>query len=108
MKGFVAAVLLLVPVLAFGQSKVDFEKSPRPEYPKRLLDKGQGGSVELAVRLDAAGQVIETKVLKSSGVPALDQAAVDAAKQAKYRGSPDGNPSDITVSYTFEADAKKG
>lgn len=50
--------------------------------------EGLQGSVVLAMTLDRSGHVTNTKVLRTSGSPTLDQLAQDAAM--KWRMSTDG------------------
>jgi TonB family protein len=53
-----------------------------PEYPNRALRKGECGTVYLQVHVSADSVVTETQVAVSSGVPALDEAAVQHARLA--------------------------
>lgn len=57
-----------------------------PRYPRRARLRGQQGTVYLLLDVDAEGHVITVIVQKSSGVGALDRAAVKAAK--KWRIQP--------------------
>ncbi len=66
-----------------------------PRMPYGVYIEGLQGSVVLAVRLDRSGHVTDTKILKTSGSPALDGLAQGAAM--KWRMSADGVvPSDLT------------
>ena len=58
-----------------------------PKLPVGVYFQGLQGSVVLALTLDKSGRVIDTRVLRSSGHPALDELARDAA--ANWRLSPD-------------------
>lgn len=57
-------------------------KDMPPVYPQEALDANVQGVVILEVRIDTAGRVSDTKVLRS--IPMLDQAAIDAVKQWEY------------------------
>lgn len=48
----------------------------RKEYPYIARRRGQEGTVTVAVRLNAAGELAGVKVIRSSGVAALDEAAL--------------------------------
>lgn len=63
-----------------------------PVYPKSARRKGQEGDVSIAVTLDANGCVATAEVATSSGNPALDSAALDAARKARFSIPPDGAP----------------
>jgi protein TonB len=60
--------------------------SPEVHYPTDLYAQGVGGSVQLRLFVDSAGQVIpeSTVVDQSSGHPPLDSAAVAAAPGFRY------------------------
>jgi TonB family protein len=70
------------------------------EYPPALYARGIEGKVLLRLRLDESGHLVpdSTKVAESSGYPALDSAALEAA--SRFRFAPalrDGRP----VAATF-------
>ena len=50
-------------------------------YPRRALQMGWQGKVELEVRLSPEGKVREVHVAKSSGYPMLDEEAVAMVKR---------------------------
>ncbi len=60
-------------------------------YPPSERDAGIGGAVTLFLYVDEAGRVLETRLHESSGVAALDEAALAVAaamqfRPAQYRG----------------------
>ncbi|MEO0098662.1 MAG: energy transducer TonB [candidate division WOR-3 bacterium] len=57
---------------------------PKPSYPERARQAGIEGQVVVKVLLDIDGSVMEVELLKSSGNEALDEAALNAARQAKF------------------------
>jgi TonB family protein len=58
-----------------------------PKLPVGVYFQGLQGSVVLSLTMDKSGHVTGTRVLRSSGHPALDELARDAA--ANWRLSPD-------------------
>ena len=65
-----------------------------PKLPVGVYFQGMQGSVVLSLTLDKSGRVAETRVLRSSGHPALDELAREAA--SNWRLSPDSVlPSDM-------------
>src|SRR5579871_4233736 len=57
-----------------------------PPYPPDAKRNGQEGTVVLHILISAQGEVTSATVSKSSGVPELDQAAVDwVVKHWKYK-----------------------
>jgi protein TonB len=51
-----------------------------PVYPAQSRRRGESGQVVLKVELDEQGRVAEARVLTSSGVPRLDEAALTAVR----------------------------
>lgn len=51
---------------------------PPPVYPRRARLRGQQGTSLIHARLDAKGEVIKTRLAKSSGFSLLDKAALKA------------------------------
>lgn len=84
----VAAALLLVSGCG-GEGEVE---QPAPlygdvpiDYPLRLWDQGMEGETLLRVRVTDTGQVDSVEVVESSGEPAFDSAAVNGAKELRFR-----------------------
>ena len=82
--GTVVALLVVSP-LSTANAKW-LEKS-EPRLPVGVYFQGLEGSVVLSLTLDKSGRVTDTRVLRSSGHPALDELARDAA--SNWRLSPD-------------------
>ncbi len=55
----------------------------KQKYPKEAEKKGITGTVSLKIFIDKKGRVTKTKIIK--GVPELNQAAIDAIKDAKFK-----------------------
>ena len=73
------------------------EYSP-PVYPEKFLLSKQEAQVLLNLRIDEEGNVIRVAVVKSSGDPELDQAALEAARNWKYwPASKGGSPVPISI-----------
>ena len=70
------------------QARLDAPPHPkrniRPDYPKGARQRGEQGDVILEIRVNAEGTVDDVKVAESSGFAELDEAAVRAAKSAKF------------------------
>jgi protein TonB len=70
------------------QARVDAPPRPRrairPDYPKGSRQRGEQGDVVLEIRVGADGLVDGVSVVASSGYPELDDAAVRAAKAARF------------------------
>jgi TonB family protein len=82
--GAIVALLVASP-LSTANAKWLVKSTPR--LPVGVYFQGMQGSVVLSLTLDKSGRVIDTRVLRSSGHPALDELARDAAMS--WRLSPD-------------------
>jgi TonB family protein len=78
---------------------VDQIKTVAPEYPYTERTRHRAGSGLFRVTLDlAAGSVVKVTVLKSTGVPTLDNSAADAFR--RWRWKP-GKWKEIDLPITF-------
>ncbi len=59
-------------------------ETPHPEYPAIAKQAQVEGTVIVQILLDLDGGVMQTRVARSSGNLALDEAAVDGAKKFKF------------------------
>jgi TonB family protein len=76
-----------------------------PIYPPQSRRAEESGRVRVEFRMSSQGEVLDAKVIESSGHPRLDQAAVQTVMSCKGRpGTKDGVPIEATgrVEYTFE------
>jgi protein TonB len=64
-----------------------------PSYRNSWQDDDLSGAVKLAVLVDAAGRVQETKVISSSGHTALDKASQRAGASCKFKPASKDNGS---------------
>jgi len=61
-----------------------------PEYPPDSRRRGEEGVVRLVLTISAEGHVEQAEILGSSGHPALDRAAVSAARRWRFRPATQG------------------
>ncbi len=74
----------------------------RPAYPEALRRRQIEGNVTVTVNIGVDGRVVSAKVIKSSGQPALDQAALATARAQLWTpAQKDGKPVPDTKSYTY-------
>jgi len=72
---------------------VDANACEKPAYPRKSLRNEEQGTVTLAFLIGVDGRVVESKVEKSSGFKALDDAAVAGLSLCKFKpGTVDGKP----------------
>lgn len=83
------------PTVAPRQARLDAPPRPkrniRPDYPKGARQRGEQGDVILEIRVNAEGTVDDVKVATSSGFVELDEAAVKAARAAKFSPARSGH-----------------
>ena len=65
-------------------ASADYLKNPHPKYPKISLRRKEAGTVLLALTVMAEGRAKDVRVLKTSGYPRLDKAALDAVKDWRF------------------------
>lgn len=67
---------------AFVAARVDPRRPlTQPPYPPGAIRSGHEGTLTLELRVRTDGKVIDARVMKSSGFPMLDEAAVNEAKR---------------------------
>jgi protein TonB len=68
-------------------------KTCKAEYPKASLMNEEEGAVTMSFLVSADGNVIESKVDKTSGYKTLDKAALKSLSACKFKpGTKDGAP----------------
>ncbi len=81
----------------------------KPEYPRFARTAGVEGVVWVQALVDKDGSVVKAQVGKSSGTPALDDAAVEAAYGNKFKpGIQNGRPVACWVTYKVEFSLTRG
>jgi protein TonB len=89
----VQAPVAVVPTVRVPATLQASGRCKKPEYPVLSRRKGEQGTVLLQFLIGVEGQVIESKILKSSGFVRLDDAARLALAQCQFQpGSVDGSP----------------
>ena len=76
-----------------------------PHYPLRSRLRGEEGTVKVEAVVGPGGRALRLTIIESSGFPALDAAALDAVKRARF-GSSGGLPpaKEITTTLKFRFD----
>jgi TonB family protein len=91
----VLAIIALLVALPLATANARWLEKSEPRLPFGVYIQGLNGSVVLSLTMDKSGHVTSTNVLRSSGHPALDELARNAAMS--WRLSPDSVlPSDIS------------
>lgn len=91
----VLAIIALLVALPLATANARWLEKSEPRLPFGVYIQGLNGSVVLSLTMDKSGHVTSTNVLRSSGHPALDELARNAAMN--WRLSPDSVlPTDIS------------
>ncbi|WP_338847013.1 TonB family protein [Massilia sp. W12] len=69
------------------EARADAKDCAKPEYPAQALRNGEEGAVSLAFLIGKDNQVLEAKVLKSSGSRQLDKAAMAALSLCRFQAA---------------------
>jgi TonB family protein len=89
------AIVALLVALPLATANARWLEKKTPNLPFGVYVQGLNGSVVLSLTMDKGGHVTSTSVLRSSGHPALDELARNAAMT--WRLSPDSVlPTDIS------------
>lgn len=103
-----AAAPALTPVVSLRPSFVS--PPPPPRYPSQARRRNQQGIVRVEVSLDERGQQLKLKLVRSSGVDSLDQAALEAVTHWRFRPEiVDGRavPSRVEIPIEFALTANR-
>lgn len=82
------------------ENPAEMIEQARPVYPTSAKNAGLEGTVWIKSLIYKDGTVRENRVMKSSGIEALDKAALDAAPKCVFKpGIQNGKPVTMWVSY---------
>ncbi|MEN0106271.1 MAG: TonB family protein [Pseudomonas sp.] len=99
------------PVREVFSNKPSYLQPPRqPQYPKVAQRRKQQGVVLVEVRLDERGQQRALQIVRSSGVESLDEAALEAVADWRFRPETlDGRavPSRVQIPIEFALTASR-
>lgn len=79
----------------------NFKDLPPPPYPTMSHRLNEQGAVRLDIRVEANGTASNVRVVRSSGFPRLDDAAVKAALRWRYIPRNGGAPTPGTYEYVI-------
>lgn len=87
-----------------AEARARWKRRVVPDYPSAAKRAGQRGSVQVLVSVNALGQPVGARIIKSSGYPMLDDAALRAARSSQFFpkkifGLP--APDSVIAPYTF-------
>ncbi|MGH8438196.1 MAG: energy transducer TonB [Pseudomonas sp.] len=102
------AVPPMSPVVSLRPSFVS--PPPPPRYPSQARRRNQQGIVRVEVCLDEHGKQLKLTLVRSSGVASLDQAALEAVTQWRFRPETvDGRavPSRVEIPIEFALTANR-
>jgi|GEM_PF-1189284 len=98
----------LAPVVSLRPSFVS--PPPPPRYPSQARRRNQQGIVRVEVSLDERGNQLKLTLVRSSGIESLDQAALEAVTQWRFRPEVvDGRtvPSRVEIPIEFALTANR-
>lgn len=99
---FLAGLVLAVPALSVIQEPPVPVRTVSPAYPESMRRSGMSGVVQVSCVIDERGQVLDTKVERSSDA-SFDSPAREALKQWKFKpAKQDGAPVSVRVSIPIK------
>ncbi len=66
------------------RARPDYRKNPEPLYPPAARRRRQEGVVLLSVKVSTQGRAVRVELKQSSGVPVLDEAALQAVRAWEF------------------------
>lgn len=70
--------------VSIGGAGVQWSRSPKPSYEKGDL-QGESRSVVVAIEANEKGVITAVRIVKSSGLPSLDEKIMKAVRSAKFK-----------------------
>ena len=67
-----------------GIEKITCLSCIKPKYPELALKRGYEGILKLKLQISTKGEVVDIKIIKSSGYTILDKSGITAAKNSKF------------------------
>lgn len=90
------ALVAIASLLAANSADAQWATKPPPPLPRAVLDQAWTGSVVLGLVFESNGQVRDVRIVRSSGIPGLDEVALRGAM--KWRLDPSAlRPGDTTT-----------
>ncbi len=99
------AAPVAVPEKYLGVSQPSFVSRVEPDYPIQARRLHQQGAVVLGLYINEFGSLDKIEIVKSSGYPALDAAAVAAMRESHFRSAYNDKtpePSHAEIAITFQ------
>lgn len=88
--------------LANDTPVVDKQSCEKPVYPKAALMNEESGTVVLSVLVGQDGNVVDSRVEKSSGSKALDKATAKIYSSCKFKPAlKDGKPQQAWAKFEY-------
>lgn len=75
---------------------------PSPSYPAESRSAREQGLVVLRITVNASGRPSQVEILKSSGFPRLDRAALEAGWRCRIRNATPGNQFDAPLRFNLQ------
>jgi len=83
-------------------SQASFAKRPSLIYPVESRQAREEGTVVLRITVDSRGRPTNVAIIKGSGFPRLDRAAIEGAWRCRIRNTKAGATLDVPLRFDFE------
>lgn len=99
------------PVAPVIPAVANFNSCAKPVWPKQSLRDRNRGTVTLAFKISADGKAEQSKLLKSSGFPLLDEAALQGITTCRFKPATQADtpiPAWMQMQYVWTLKKNKG
>ena len=86
----------------FSTSQATFSKRPSLIYPAESRQAREEGTVILRITVDARGRPTHVAIIKGSGFPRLDRAAIEGAWRCRIRNAKAGMILDVPLRFDLD------
>jgi protein TonB len=83
-------------------SQASFAKRPSLIYPVESRQAREEGTVVLRITVDARGRPTNVAIIKGSGFPRLDRAAIEGAWRCRIRNAKAGATLDVPLRFDLD------
>ena len=87
--------------IAYWNRKIALQVERNKSYPAAARTRHETGTAEVAFTIDRQGRVVTSRIVRTSGFPALDQETLDTIKRAQPFPEPPPNLPGQTFDFTI-------
>jgi TonB family protein len=78
-----------------------FERKPKPEYPRGMLNNGVEGKAEILLQVNGKGEILHKSVASSIPLPDFGRAAIESMSGSRFAMKESAAKPDVTACVTI-------